>query len=75
MDEKCTYIRNAFDIGPECRSSATKEADVLRAEVVFDYVDCATSDLAYLVSSWWTRMHVEVVCGRDELPSGTLTDL
>ena len=74
MDETCTYIGNAFDIGPECRSSATKEADVLRAEVVFDYVDCTTSDFAYLVSSWWTRTHVEVVCGRDELTWGTLTD-
>lgn len=53
--KNCTYNRNAFDIGPEY---ATKEADVLRAKVIIDYVDCTTSSLGYSVSgpggmSWW----------------------
>ena len=36
VNEKSTYIRNAFDVGPECGGCATKEADVLRAKVGFD---------------------------------------
>jgi hypothetical protein len=72
VDEKCAYIRNTFDIGPECRSCATKKADVLRTEVVIDYVDRTTSNLAYLVFGRWARRHVVVVCRRNELPLGVL---
>ena len=36
VNGKRTYIRNAFDIGPDCRSRATKEVHVLRGEVVND---------------------------------------
>jgi hypothetical protein len=63
-----TYIRNTFDIDPQCTSSATEEADVLRAEMGFDYVDRTTDNFAYLISSWWARRHVVVICGRDEIP-------
>jgi len=49
VNGKRTYVRDPFDIGPECRRRATKKADVLRAKVVGDYIDCMTSNLAYLV--------------------------
>jgi hypothetical protein len=73
MNEKSTYIRNAFDVGPECGGCATKETDVLRAKVVFDDVDRTTRNLVYLVCSRWAGRHAVGVCGRDELPSGSLT--
>ena len=73
MGEKSTYIRNASDVSPKCGGRATKEADVLRAEVIFDQVDGTTGNLVYLVFSWWPGRHVVVDCGRDELPSGSLT--
>ena len=55
VNKERTYIRNAFDIGPQCTSSTTEdgeEAGVLRAEIGFDYVDRTTSNFVYLISSW-----------------------
>ena len=75
MDRKRTYIRNAIDIGPQCTSSATEEADVYRAEMSNDYVDRTMSNFAYLISSWWAGRHVVVICGRDEIPLAVLASV
>ncbi len=74
MNGKRTYVRDLFDIGPECNATLPRrQTSFLRAKVVGDYVDCTTSNLAYLVFSRWARIHVVEVCGRDELPVAALT--
>ncbi len=56
-NERCTYVWDASDIGPERGSCAANEADVHRLGVVEDYVDSTTSNLAYFVFSRWAGYH------------------
>jgi len=56
-NERCTYVWDASDIGPERGSCAANEADVRRLGVVEDYVDSTTSNLAYFVFSRWPGCH------------------